>query len=83
VSTFAPRLDGMNPPTLWARVNESGFLRVYCPYCRHEHYHGRVAGHLQAHCTRGPWKYGAYVIEIKPGASAADVQAHNTEVIRG
>ena len=45
VDLGAPVL-GATPVTVGGRV----LWRIWCKHCRHHHFHGPAAGHLEAHC---------------------------------
>ena len=67
---------------LWARRTASKLLAAWCPFCRHEHFHGGADGHRVAHCRigRGFDRLGGYhLVEVE--ATPREIREHNEGLI--
>jgi hypothetical protein len=55
----------MKTPTLKAMFTPAGFLTLWCEHCLLFHNHGKVPGHLAAHCveTDSPYLKTGYVLK--------------------
>jgi hypothetical protein len=66
-------------PRLKAYLTKRGELRVPCPYCQIDHWHGLPYGHRAAHCSKpgSPYVESGYVLvpaEDQPRPAAASAQ---------
>lgn len=52
-------------PVLLAEPHGDSQWRVWCPFCQHYHYHGKLEGHRSAHCREGsPFNETGYYIML-------------------
>jgi len=64
--------DGI--PVLKGFLTET-HLRVWCPYCRAFHYHGKGEGHRAAHCVKdNPLRQTGYYVAVYTKAELKGVK---------
>jgi hypothetical protein len=62
------------PVLIGEPMDDGVHLQVWCPWCRHFHFHGLAGGegHCTAHCVSGPFKERGYYVVFATTAKRMD-----------